>query len=51
MLDAKCVIYAKMPYLTHMPSDTYMSYIDIALWVSKDAAGPHECNPMPLNNF
>ena len=28
-----------------------MSYIDMAIWLSKDASGPQECRPMPLNNL
>ena len=31
--------------------DTYairhMSYIEMAIWVSKDVSGPQECRPMP----
>ena len=29
----------------------HMSNIDMAIGVSKDASGPQECRPMPLNNF
>ena len=38
-------IMPKMPYLTHI------SYIDMAIWVSKHVSGPQECKPMPLNEF
>ena len=50
---AKCVIYVKKA--KNAIFDAYaiwlMSYIDIAIWVSKDASGPQECRPMPLNNL
>ena len=29
----------------------HMSYIDMAIWVSKDALGPQECRQMPLNSL
>ena len=28
-----------------------LKWLDMAIWVSKDASGPQECRPMPLNNF
>ena len=29
----------------------YMSYIDMAIWVSKDTSGPQECRTMWINKF
>ena len=29
----------------------HMSWLDMAIWVSKDVSGPQECRPMPLNNL
>ena len=53
MLYAKCVIYVKNA--KNAIFDAYairhMSYIDMAIWVSKDALGPQECRQMPLNNL
>ena len=53
MSDAKYVIYVKNAKKAIF--DTYairhMSYIDMAIWVSKDAYGPQEYRPMQVNNF
>ena len=49
MSEAKCVIYVKKAKKAIF--DTYairhMSYIDMALWVSKDASEPQEYRPLP----
>ena len=53
MLDAMCVIYVKNA--KNAIFDAYairhMSYIDMAIWVSKDALGPQECRQMLLNSL
>ena len=53
MLDAICVIYVKNA--KNAIFDAYairhMSNIDMAIWVSKNASGPLECRPIPINNF
>ena len=53
MSDAKCVIYVKNAKNAtfDMHAIPHMLNIDMAIWVSKDASGPQECRPMPLNNF
>ena len=53
MLDAKSIIYVKNTRnaLLEIYTIRHMSYIDMAIWVSKDASGPKEHRPMTLNNF
>ena len=52
MSDALCVINVKNAKIAIF--DVYaiwhISYIDMAIWVSKDASGPGECRPMLFNN-
>ena len=50
MLHAKCVIYVKNA-IFYAYAIEHMSYINMAIWVSKDVAGPQECRQMPLNNL
>ena len=53
MSNAKCVIYVKNA--KNAIFDAYairhLSSKSMAIWVSKDATGPQERRPMPLNNF
>ena len=53
MSDAKCVIYVKNAKnaIFNAYAIPPMSYIDMAIWVSKDASGPQECRPMPIDKF
>ena len=51
MADAKCVIYVKNAKNAKFDiyAISHMSHIDMALWVSKDAPGPQEWTPIPLD--
>ena len=53
MSNTNCVIYVKNA--KNALFDAYaiklISYIDMAIWVSKHASGPQEYTPMPLHKF
>ena len=53
MLDAKCVIYVKNTKnaINDKNAIEHMSYIEMAIWVSKDMSGPQERRQMPLNVY
>ena len=53
MSYAKCVIYVKNAKnaIFYVYAIRCMSYIYMAIWVSKDAYGPQEYRPMQVNNF
>ena len=49
MSDAEGVIYVKNAKnaIFNAYAIRPMLYVDMAIWVSKDASGPQECRPMP----
>ena len=53
MSNAVCVIYVKNAKNAKFDAHaiSLMSYLYMALWVSKDASGPQDWCPRPLNDF